>query len=465
MVAMPKILVVDDEQAICWGIEKLGDSLGHQVFVASSAEQGLRLAAECQPDLLILDVRLPGIDGLSAMSEFRRILGAAPIVVMTAFGDLNTAVKAVQNGAFEYVLKPFDLAEIRGTIHRALLSVQNPPTSERTDIVDGMLGKTPIMQEVFKRLALAAAADASVLLEGEPGVGKATAARAIHRHGNRAKDPFVVVNLSAHEPAQAEIELFGQVSDDGSPGAIGRRGLLQEINGGTLFIDDVSEMPMAVQVKLLHALESREITPVGGEQAQPIDVRVISALNGRLLDRVQAGTFRLDLFHKLAEYEIQLPALRDRSADIPLLARHFAAQRRGTNVSFSEEAIIELTSRPWHGNVRELRSAMEYALVVARAGLILPEHLPAPLPDISGELNGIEAAFSLSDLAKLRAADLLDDPQSDGFVYERFLEEVEPALLESAMARYSQECAPAARALGLHRTTLKRKLDQYKLAK
>jgi two-component system, NtrC family, nitrogen regulation response regulator GlnG len=452
---MSKILVVDDEQAICWGLEKLGTSMGHEVYVASSAEQGLRLAAECQPDLLILDVRLPGIDGLTAMAQFRNVLGSVPIVVITAFGDLATAVQAVQNGAFEYVLKPFDLAEIRGTIRRAFLSVQDSGSNDTATNADGMLGRTPAMQSVFKQIALAAASDVAVLLEGEPGVGKQLAAQAIHRHSARAPRPFVTVNVAALEPATAEVELFG--SNGG--------GLLEEADGGVLFLEDVERISLPLQVKLLRILEHADLPTVGAESTRPINLRVISSCNQSLLRKVQNGEFRQDLFCFLNRFEITISPLRERQSDILLLARHFAAQRRGTSVTFAEETIAALNSRPWHGNVRELRSAVEHALVVARAGIILPEHLPTALPPLSIETEGQGSHETLNELAKLRAADLLRDPQAEGFVYEKFLEEVEPALLESAMDQFSHECAPAARALGLHRTTLKRKLDQYGLAK
>jgi two-component system nitrogen regulation response regulator GlnG len=447
---MSKILVVDDEQAICWGLEKLGTSMGHEVYVASSAEQGLRLAAECQPHLLILDVRLPGVDGLTAMAQFRGILRSAPIVVITAFGDLATAVKAVQNGAFEYVLKPFDLDEIRGTIRRAFLAVQDTGSSEGNPNSDGMLGRTPAMQAVFKKIALAAASDSTVLLEGEPGVGKAMAAQAIHRHSARSSHPFVSLNISALEPSSADVELSK---------------ILAEADGGVLFLEDVERIPQSLQVKLLRVIEHGELPAVGANEPRTVNLRVISACNQSLLRQVQEGTFRQDLFCLLNGYEISLPPLRERQVDILLLARQFAAQRRGTSVTFAEETIAALNSRPWHGNVRELRSAIEHALVVARAGIVLPEHLPSPLPPLSVEAEGQTLHETLGELAKLRATDLLRDPQAEGFVYEKFLEEVEPALLESAMNQFSQECAPAARALGLHRTTLKRKLDQYGLAK
>ncbi len=456
---MSKILVVDDEQTICWGLEKLGQSLGAQVFVASSAEQGLRLAAESQPDLLILDVRLPGMDGLSAMQEFRRILGEAPIVVITAFGDLPTAVKAVQNGAFEYVLKPFDLEEIRGTIRRALIVNDATINQQPNEQTEGMVGKTPVMQAVFKRIALAASSDAAVLLQGESGVGKATAARAIHQHSARSAGPFVRVNLAGLDAIQAEAKLFGEGHGHA------RDGLLAEAAGGTLFLEDAAQIPFGVQAKLLRALESGEIVPVGSEQPVKMDCRLIAASDESLLSKVQTGECRQDLYFRLSAFEIEIPPLRERQADIPLLSRHFALEKRGATVSFAEETINELSSRPWYGNVRELRNAIEHALVVARAGLVLPEHLPAALPMLQTESRGLGSHDTLEKLAKQRATDLLDDPEAEGFVYEKFLEELEPALLASAMDRYSNECAPAARALGLHRTTLKRKLDQYGMTK
>lgn len=458
---MPKILVVDDEQAICWGVEKLGKMMGHQVFVASSAEQGLRLAAECEPDVLVLDVRLPGIDGLTAMQQFRRHIPKSPIVVMTAFGDLNTAVTAVQNGAFEYLLKPFDLDEIRATIHRALLANQVGAESVIEESADEMLGKTSVMQAVFKRIALAASSDVSVLIQGESGTGKATAARAIHTHSVRSKGPFVTANLAGLDPAAAEIELFGQANGDSSS----RTGLLNEANGGTLFLEDSGLIPFAVQAKLARAIEMGSAAPVGGELTNQFQCRIIAATDENLLESVQAGTYRQDLFCQLNAFEIFLPPLRDRVADIPLLVRHFATQQRGTTVTFAEETLEELQKRPWYGNVRELHNAIEHALVMARAGLILPQHLPAPLPELNMKVHSEAGSESLGKLAKQCATGLLDDPQAEGFVYERFLQEVEPPLLESAMNRYSNECAPAARALGLHRTTLKRKLDQYGIEK
>jgi two-component system, NtrC family, nitrogen regulation response regulator GlnG len=468
---MPRILVVDDEPSICWGLSRLARAMGHRVDAASSAEQGLALAAAARPDLVVLDVRLPGMDGLTAMESFRRHIGAAPIIVITAFGDLATAVRAVDNGAFEYVVKPFDVAEIRAAIERALRdkravdvgAARSSADNEPSGGVDGILGRTPAMQAVFKRIALAAASDASVLLHGETGVGKELAARAIHRHSARREEPFVAVNVAALNPALAEAELFGHVAGAFPGASQPRKGLLVQADGGTLLLDEVAEIPLPLQVKLLRALDQGEVLPVGADQPMTTTFRVISATHQDLRQRVHAGTFRHDLFFRLGTFEIAVPPLRERRADIPLLARHFATQLGAHAAVLAEETIDELLHRPWHGNVRELQSAVGHALVVARSGAVLPSHLPEPLPTLSPAPCAApsDAGSTLGEAVAALAKTLLDNPAAAGDVYERFLEEVEPPLLGAALTRNGNRCAPAARVLGLHRTTLKRKLDQY----
>ncbi|WP_231953970.1 sigma-54-dependent transcriptional regulator [Pirellulimonas nuda] len=322
---MANILVVDDEQSICWGLEKLGQSLGHEVRVAPSAERGLALAAESPPDLLALDVRLPGMDGLTAMGRFREIIGDVPIIVMTAFGDLQTAVRAVGSGAQEYVLKPFDLHEIRSAFERALrvapLAAARPePGLDESEPTDGMVGRSPVMHAMFKRIALAAASRANVLLSGESGVGKELAAQAIHRHSPRRDGPFVAVNVAALNPTLAESELFGHVDGAFTGASRTRQGLLARADGGTLFLDEVADIPLDLQVKLLRAIELGEATPVGSDRPVKADFRVVSATHQDLAGCVRAGAFRHDLYFRICAFEICLPALRDRIDDIPLLA-------------------------------------------------------------------------------------------------------------------------------------------------
>ncbi len=461
---MSRILIVDDEQSICWGLSRLAATMGHEAQVASSAEQGLELAAARPPHLLVLDVRLPGMDGLTAMGRFRELIGNAPIVVITAFGDLQTAVTAVENGAFEYVVKPFDVAGIRASIDRALQAASTVPATPPDTLpvgIDQMLGDTSAMQEVFKRIALAAHSDASVLIEGESGAGKELAARAIQRHSARCNAAFVAVNVAALSPSLAEAELFGHV-EGAFTGACGaRKGLLVQADGGTLFLDEVADIPLPIQVKLLRTLDQGEVLPVGADHTVRTSFRVISATHGDLRQRTQAGKFRHDLFFRLCTFDIRMPSLRERADDIPLLARHFARQF-DPDATFAGATLRELKSRPWYGNVRELRNAVEHALVMARSGQIFPEHLPAPLPLLAGPAHGGPGgARPLAHAVEDRIQRLLHDPEAAGTVYERFLEEVEPPLLTTVMDAFDHQCAPAARAMGLHRTTLKRKLDQY----
>jgi two-component system nitrogen regulation response regulator GlnG len=458
-----RILVVDDEPSICWGLSRLARTMGLRVDTASSAEHGLTLASAARPDVLVLDVRLPGVDGLTAMESFRRHMGDAPIIVMTAFGDLSTAVSAVAKGAFEYIVKPFDLPEIRAALERALSGGVAPTDGPRRPetAVDGMLGATPIMHAVFKRIALAAASDAAVLLSGEGGVGKALAARAIHRHSARRDAPFVAVNFAGMAPMHAEAELFGYVKLPSAGSREVRSGLLAQANGGTLYLDEPAEIPLPLQVKLLRALDQGEATPVGGAEPVKTSFRLISATQSDLREAVNAGAFRQDLYLRLTTFSITLPPLRERCADIPLLALHFAAETGGGAV-LSAELLAELQRRPWHGNVRELRNAIEHALVVARSGAALPRHLPEPMPLVvpPASETGSQPAGLEHAVAAL-ANTLLENPENSGGVYDLFLGEVEPPLLATALSRHGNRCAPAARALGLHRTSLKRKLDQY----
>lgn len=464
---MSKILVVDDEPSICWGLSRLAEGLGHQVEVASSAEQGLTLANDFSPDLIVLDVRLPGVDGLTAMKLFRRINDQTPIIVITAFGDLKTAVTAVEQGAFEYILKPFDLQEIRTAIERAVRRAPSgiaAAAASATTGVDGMLGCSPAMQVAFKRIALAAASDAAVLLSGESGVGKELAANAMHRHSPRATGPFVAVNMAALSPTLAEAELFGHVEGAFTGATQTRRGLLAQADGGTLFIDEVADMPAPIQVKLLRALDQGEILPVGADKPVKTQFRVVSATHQDLHRLVDRGEFRHDLFYRLCTFEITLPPLRERSQDIPLLANYFAAQFSEGRALLAQETHDELLRRPWYGNVRELRKAVEHSLVLARSGTVLPNHLPLPLPAFQNNGGQSTAEGRLKEAVTELAQSLLKNPELNGDVYDKFLQAVEKPLLATALSQSGNQCAPAARVLGLHRTTLKRKLDQHGIA-
>ncbi len=465
---MSKLLVVDDEQTICWGLSRLGRTLGHVVITASSAEQALQTASRERFDVIVLDVRLPGMSGLDAMDQLRKHVGPIPIIVITAYGDLSTAVEAVRNGAFEYLIKPFDLDQMRSALARALTPATNSAAVERPVSVDGIVGKTAVMQELFKRIALSAHSDACVLLQGESGTGKELAAQSIHRFSARANGPFVAVSLAALSPALADSELFGHVRGAFTDAREDRVGLLAQADGGTLFLDEVAEIPLATQVKLLRVLDQNEVLPVGSNQSVKTNFRVISATHRNLIQQIEAGRFRHDLYFRLNAFHLELPPLRARRDDIPELAEHFAGlcsvSAGKTRLTFAADTLAELRRRPWYGNVRELRNAVEHALILSRGGAILPEHLPPPSA-MTIVASGYEPNpdQQLAELvARWAAQTLRESPQTEN-LYEQLLQRVEPSVLKAVMDQQRGQCTAAARTLGLHRQTLRKKLDQYGL--
>ncbi len=467
---MSTLLVVDDEQSICWGLSQLGTSIGHEVVTASSAEQGLELAQESHPDLIVLDVRLPGMDGISAIERFRESVGEVPIIVITAYGDLETAIRAVRNGAFEYILKPFDLETVERAVKRGLARGVAKLNGEQTPEphVGGIVGNSPALQRVFKDIALAATSEASVLLSGESGTGKELAARAVHQFSDRANGPFVAVNVASLSSTLAESELFGHVRGSFTGAEHDRPGLLVQADGGTLFLDEIADIPMRTQVKLLRALEHGEVTPVGANEPVATNFRTICATHQDLLAKTKRGAFRHDLYFRLAAFRIEIPPLRERSEDIKALAEHFLASGKAGRSprTLSSAALRELESRPWHGNVRELRNVMEHAMIVARGGVIEPEHLPEPIAasQIMPEAEDTPLDESIAMLVQRWAAGQLESAEDEAQLHAELLRLVEPALFKAALQKHHGQCATAARRLGLHRTTLKKKLDEYGIA-
>ena len=465
---MTCVLIVDDEQSICWGLAELVQEMGYEGLTAASAEEGLEIARKTPPDVIVLDVRLPGMDGLEAMARFRGIVGAVPIIVMTAYGELATAVTAVRNGAFDYVTKPFDLRAAEKAIGRALASRQVVVecTSSPHGVEEGQIvGASAAMQEVFKRIALVAASEACVHLRGESGTGKELAARAIHRHSRRAEGPFVAVNVASLSPSLAESELFGHVRGAFTGAEETRKGLLEEADGGVIFLDEVADVPMALQVKLLRSLEQGEVLPVGANRAVYADFRVISATHQTLPELVARGEFRHDLYFRLVAFEIEMPPLRERRRDIALLAERFlnliSAKSGQTPPDISAEAMAELERLPWYGNARELRNAIEHATVLARNGTITVEHLPPPAP-----ANLTAAAIqedAVTALIRQWTEGQLDVSPDVRDLHDRLLRLVEPPMLRASLAHFHGQCATAARHLGLHRTTLRKKLERYRV--
>jgi len=453
---MSHILVVDDEESICWGFSRLLTDAGHSVSISASAEQALERAATKRPDVVLLDVRLPGIDGLAAMEAISAATQFAPIVVMTAFGSLDVAVKATQQGAFEYLVKPFDLDDAVKVINRALAKPKelSPPALEQFD-ENTLVGTSSAMQGVFKRIALVASADCPVLITGESGTGKELVARAIHQHSARNPGPFVPVHLAALSPNLVESELFGHARGAFTGAETARQGLLELAQGGTVFFDEAGDIPIGAQVKLLRVLEQGEVTPVGDRNPRKVSFRVVAATH-RPLAGAPDEEFRRDLYYRLAVFEINIPPLRERTADIPLLVKAFLRSRRAPGPSsVSDRAMEELCRRRWTGNVRELRNAIEHGLVMSRGDAIDLEHLPPPV-DASSATPSV--ASSLAEAVRSWALDSLSSGQCDS-LHQQFLASTEPVLFETVLERTGGNRAKAAEVLGLHRATLRKKLD------
>ncbi len=463
---MSHVLVVDDEESICWGLKRLLSEAGHQVRSASSAEEAFSLVARQAPDLIVLDVCLPGISGLAAMDQLLQLAGPVPIIVVTAFGNLDSAVLAQQNGAFDYLTKPFDLDQISAVIRRAL--VPEPPAepvgakASSWQPVEELVGQSRPMQEVFKRIALVAPTNASVLIRGESGTGKELVARAIHRHSARAEVPLVAVNLAALSPTLVESELFGHTKGAFTGAASSRRGLLQLAHGGTVLLDEVGDVPLGVQTKLLRVLEQREVTPVGEVRPCPTEFRLISATHRDLRRESAEGRFRQDLYFRLATFEIHLPPLRERPEDIPLLANRLLRRAVGpenTTARLLDETMEQLCRRPWPGNVRELRNAVEHGALLARGGAIAPEHLPPVLDFAAGEPPASSPPPALHQAVDQWVQNKLASSPLPDNLYEQFLAAAEPALFGPVLAHTGKNQVAAAQLLGIHRTTLRKRLQ------
>ncbi len=460
------ILIVDDEEAVCWALQRALTQEGHRVAVAASAEQAFARADRQRPDAIILDVRLPGMDGLTALGRLRQMTHDAPVIVVTAFGNLPTAVRAVAEGAFDYLAKPFDLDQALDAVRRALQRPRWPdqPMNDATTPQgpEEIVGRSPAMQTVFKRIALVAPREASVLVTGESGTGKELVARAIHRYSPREDRPFLPVHIAALSPSLVESELFGHVKGAFTGASQSRPGLLTLANGGTVFLDELADIPLPLQVKLLRVLEHNEILPVGANQPQPLDIRILAATHQDLAKRVADGTFRHDLFFRLNVFQVHLPALRERPEDILPLAEHFLRRFEPRALPLLPDTTRYLESLPWLGNVRELRNALEHAAIVARGSPLLPEHFPVLASHFlaATPVEELAAAVRLWLGERVRVS----GNGAPANLYADLLQCIEPALLAEVMRRVRDNRWEAARWLGLNRATVRKKLATYQLA-
>jgi DNA-binding NtrC family response regulator len=392
------VLVVDNEQEMVKLIQRHLEGEGFAVMPVHSGAEALTALGRDEYDVVVTDLVMDEVDGLAVLREAQRLQPRARVILMTAFASLETAIAALRQGAYDYLSKPFKMAEVSIAVRRALedqrLREENRRLREevgRQYAVTNLLGRSRAMQNVFDQIAAVAGSEATVLLMGESGSGKELAARAIHWNGPRRARPFIAVNCAAIPDTLLESELFGHERGAFTGAERRRRGLFAEASGGTLFLDEIADMSLALQAKLLRALQDKTVRPVGGNEETRLDVRVISATNRELASRVSSGAFREDLYYRLAVIPIRLPSLRERRDDIPLLAQHFleraAASLGKPSLRFSEEAMDWLVKQPWPGNVRQLENVVERAATLTKEGTITPDDLTTDfaVPGASGD--------------------------------------------------------------------------------
>jgi DNA-binding NtrC family response regulator len=454
-----RILIVDDDEVSCQLFAETLESDGFFVDQVTSGDAALaRLEADSY-DLLLIDVRMPGTSGLEVTRIAHNKFPALPIVVMTAFGSIDTAVEAIHEGAFDFISKPMNLAEIKSILARALAQRSLQRRAEKQASQDDeypsdlgkIIGKSAAMVEVYKTVARVASTKSTVLILGESGTGKELIARAIHEHSPRASQPFVAVDCGAITETLLETELFGHVRGSFTGAVADKKGVFEEAQGGTCFLDEVGGISLNMQARLLRVVQEHEIRRVGGKDWLPVDVRVVAATNQDLPQAVAEGQFRQDLYYRLDVVSIRLPPLRERRDDIPLLARHFLSyysNQTGKSVSaISDNAMELLSNYRWPGNIRELEHAIEQAVALSYQPVLLPEDLPREVREQTTH------QFSSKSVA----------PSEFNFPDQPSLEEMKKRYVHHVLQLTNGNVSATARILNVDRRSLYRMLARYKI--
>ena len=449
------ILVVDDDPVTC---ELLCEVFSHEGFEATfkhSGEDALTQLATAQADLLLSDIRMKTrLDGLSLLELVRSGYPDIPVVLMTAFGSIETAIRAMKEGAFDYISKPFNIDELVAIVRRALNnknSQQAAAILEDEGRTNGLVGRTPMMLEVYKMIARVSDSSASILVTGESGTGKELVARAIHTHSPRTNAPFVAINCGALTETLLESELFGHVKGSFTGATGNKRGIFEQAGEGTVFLDEVSETSPSLQVKLLRVLQEREVVPVGGSEVIKVRARVIAASNGDLEKLSAGGAFRRDLLYRLNVIQLHLPPLRERRDDIPLLVAHFLLKHSVSSqapVIIDEEALQALSAYSWPGNVRELENVLERAITLSQNGRISTNEIPA-------RIRIEHSDHSLPPLSQDDLADLFFELPS--------LDELERRYILHVLDATGGNRKRSAEILGINRKTLYRMAARFEI--
>jgi two-component system response regulator AtoC len=452
-----KVLIVDDERDMLTNCTRILRRCGYECLTAETSEQGLALVHSLQPDVVLVDLRMPGKSGIDIVKTVKSRYPQMEVVLMTAYATIETAVDAIKQGAFDYLPKPFTADQLQAVIQRTL---RPKPLHHTVQRVKGdatgrtedreMVGESAAMTALRERIRKVAATEATVLITGESGTGKELVARSLHRYSRRSALAFVPVDCAALPESLLESELFGHEKGAFTGALLSRPGLFELAHRGTLFLDEVAELPLPLQAKLLRVLEARQLRRLGGRQLINVDVRLIAATNRDLIKAMDTGAFRGDLYYRLNVIPIHIPPLRDRRGDTPLLATHFlrsgAPSAAASPREFAPEAMELLEHYSWPGNVRELKNVVEQARAFANREAIRPEDLPPEVRQLGSEATDRPPPINSFKAAK-----------------REIVTEFEERSLRELMERTGWNIAQAARASGVHRKTIERKLKRYNL--
>jgi nitrogen regulation protein NR(I) len=454
------VLIIDDEDALRYSIKRALSQRAFTIYEADSGEAGIEVAKKQKMDIILLDNRMKGMNGIEALQHLRGICPDAKIIVMTAFSTTQTTIEAMKFGAFDYVMKPFDLPKILSLVDSAVdvISETNKNKEQSSiedinleeDIKAGIIGNSLSMQTVYKRIGQVSSSDVTVLITGESGTGKELIARAVHKNSLRNNKPFIAVNCSAIPENLIESELFGHEKGAFTGANQQRIGYFEQCDSGTIFLDEIGDMPLAAQTKILRALQEGELLRVGGSDVIKVDVRIIAATNKSIESMVKEGTFREDLYYRLNVVRIELPPLRERKEDIPLLINFLLKKVPKNNQGVAEvvasDAMAALTEYEWPGNVRELENVMHRSAVLSQGDSILLKDLPYEITTLG------PSELSESNLFEKVYTNL--DPSAGGL-----LKRVEVELIRVALKHSNDDLSKAAKVLGITNAALKKKLS------
>ena len=470
---MPVLLVVDDEPAILHAFRRVFREPDVQLLTAERAAEGIAIVRERNPDVVILDIKLPDMSGLDAFQEIREINSKLPVIFITGHGTTETAIEAMKRGAYDYLFKPLELSELRQIVESAfsIASAQKlAPLLDTDDLAeesdaDILVGRSQAMNDVYKAIGRVASQDVNVLITGESGTGKELVARAIYHHSHRCDKPFLPINCAAIPDAILESELFGHERGAFTGADQMRIGKFEQCSGGTMFLDEVGDMSPTTQAKILRLLEEQQFERVGGNETVRTDVRLIAATNRDLDQMVADGDFREDLYFRLSVFAIPLPPLRDRISDLPQLVEYFVrrfARELGRDVNkIPPETMNLLSAYSWPGNIRELQSALKQALLHATGSVLIPDFLPAYVrTSPARSIERADGSFSLAKWDDFIASRILGDSEN---LYEEAALMTDHHLLLHVIRHTKGNQLQAARILGISRATLRNKLRALKI--